>query len=49
MFIDEPYFMTNEEWYFFDFKEKIYKLTDNAPDKVKESYEEFYNNLNIKY
>ena len=46
MFIDEPYFMTNEEWYYFDTKDKIYKLTDVAPDKAIESYKESYKQLN---
>ena len=46
MFIDEPYFMTNEEWYYFDTKDKIYKLTDGTPDKAIESYKEFYKQLN---
>lgn len=46
MFIDEPYFMTNEEWHYFDTKDKIYKLTDEAPDKAIESYKEFYEQLN---
>ena len=46
MFIDEPYFMTNEEWYYFEAKDNIYKLTDVAPDKAIESYKEFYNQLN---
>ena len=45
MFIDEPYFMTNEEWYYFDTKDKIYKLTDNAPDKEIKRNKEFYKQL----
>ena len=49
MFIDEPYFMTNEEWYYFDTKDKIYKLTDNAPDKAIESYKEFYKQLKQQF
>ena len=42
MIIDEPYFMTNEDWYYFDANEGIYKIQDSAPKKAKESYEEFY-------
>lgn len=45
MFIDEPYFMKDIRWYYFDFKEKKYKLTDQAPKKAKESYVEYYNEL----
>lgn len=43
MFVDgKPYFMTNKEWYYFDRKELRIKLTDKAPKKAKESYENFY-------
>ena len=37
-----PYFMNNKEWYYYDEKEEIYKLTDKATDKAKESYYEYY-------
>ena len=40
--IDMPYFMKNEEWYYFDVKGKRYKLTSKAPQKAKDSYKEFY-------
>lgn len=40
--IGVPYFITNEEWYYYDDEEGIYKLTDKATEKAKESYEEFY-------
>ena len=49
MFIDEPYFMTNEEWYYFDVEEKIYKLTDDAPGEAIESYKDFYKKLDSDY
>ena len=45
MKIPEPYFMTNEEWFFFDEDEWCYKLTEKAPEKAIESYEEFYEKL----
>ena len=38
--LDMPYFMTNEEWFYFD--GTLFVLTDKAPDKAKESLEEFY-------
>ena len=38
---DMPYFMTNEEWYEFDFEKRIFVLTEKAPEKVRESYEEY--------
>lgn len=37
---DIPYFMTNEDWYYFDGKK--YVLTENAPEEAKESLKEFY-------
>jgi hypothetical protein len=39
---EKPYFMQNDEWYYFDEKEFIYKLTDKAPKEAVESYKEFY-------
>lgn len=44
MILDEkPYFMQNKEWYWHDTKAWMYKLTDKAPEKAKQSYKEFYN------
>lgn len=40
--IEMPYFMTNEEWYYYDEKKEIYKLTDKATEKAKQSYIEYY-------
>lgn len=42
MILEQPYFMKNEEWYYFDEEEWCYKLTDKAPKKAIESYNEFY-------
>lgn len=39
--IDMPYFMTNPEWYRFDFEKRRYVLTDKAPQRAKESYEKY--------
>lgn len=39
---DEPYFMKNKEWYRFNEDKFRYELTDKAPEKAKQSYEEFY-------
>jgi hypothetical protein len=39
---EEPYFMTNPEWYYFDEKEGRLKLTDKAPKKARKSYKDFY-------
>lgn len=43
--VDMPYFMTNKDWYYYDEKEEIYKLTDKAPQKAIDSYKEFYKEL----
>lgn len=40
-----PYFMENNKWYYFDYDERKYKLTDEAPAKAKESYDEFYREI----
>lgn len=42
MIQDVPYFMANEDWWFYDWEEMKYKLTDKAPKKAIESYKEFY-------
>lgn len=39
---NKPYFMENEDWYYFDKEEWRYKLTDKAPKEAVESYNEFY-------
>ena len=41
MIVDMPYFMTNEDWYEFDFEKRIFVLTDKVPEKAKESYKEY--------
>ena len=40
----EPFFMTNNQWYFFDEKELCYKLTDKAPEEAIKSYIDHYKN-----
>ena len=45
--IDMPYFMTNKEWFYFDYKNRKFMLTNKAPKEAKESYKEFYKE--IKY
>ena len=37
---DRPYFMENDEWYYFDGKRFV--LTDKAPKPAEQSYKEFY-------
>lgn len=44
----KPYFMKNKDWYYYDENNLMYKLTNKAPDKAKQSYKEFYKLLNSK-
>jgi hypothetical protein len=44
--VDMPYFMENEEWFFFDAKKGKYFLTEKATQKAKESYLSFYKQVN---
>lgn len=39
--VDIPYFMENEIWYRFDAIKKRYVLSDDAPKKARESFEEW--------
>ena len=48
MTIDKPYFLENEDWFYFDEEEWCYKLTDKAPQKAVESFKEFYELLESK-
>ena len=45
MILLKPYFMENEEWYYYDFVKMVYKLTEKAPKEAIESYKEFYKKL----
>ena len=45
MLLKKPYFMENDEWYYHDDKKNRYYLTDKAPKKAQESYNEFYAEL----
>jgi len=36
-----PYFMTNKDWYMFDFDKRLFVLTEKAPEKARESYNEY--------
>lgn len=42
MIKDRPYFTYNEEWYYFDWKEMKYKLTNKASKEAIKSYKEYY-------
>lgn len=38
----KPFFMTDENWYYFDEQEFCYKLKNDAPEEAVKSYEKFY-------
>lgn len=40
--ISKPYFMSNNRWYYYDEDDEIYKLTKEATEEARKSYEEFY-------
>lgn len=42
---DMPFFMTNKNWYEFDFEKRCFILTDKAPKEAVESYEEYVKDL----
>lgn len=41
----KPYFMKNKDWYYYDVKTGRYKLTDKAPQKAIDSFNEFYKKI----
>ena len=44
----KPYFLTNKEWYYYDMDSGRYKLTDKAPKKAIDSYNEYYKELDAE-
>lgn len=46
---EEPYFLSNKNWFYYDEEEFCYKLTDKATKEAIKSYEEFYNNFDDMY
>ena len=38
---DMPYFMSNEEWFEFDFEKRMFVLTEEATTEARKSYEEY--------
>lgn len=54
MLLDKPYFLKNKEWYIENKdipsflggkKQRQYILTDKAPQKAIDSYNEYYNKI----
>lgn len=42
MRVEEPYFMKDKKWFYFDEEEFKYKLTKEAPPEAKKSYNDYY-------
>ena len=42
MLQEQPFFMTNKEWYYHDKKKNKFFLTDKAPKEAQDSYKKFY-------
>ena len=42
MTIEKPFFMSNDEWFYFDEDKMQYFLTEKATQTAKKGYEEFY-------
>ena len=40
--LSDVYFLKNKDWYYYDIKKHKMFLTDKAPKKAIESYEEYY-------
>lgn len=47
--IDKPYFMKNKSWYYFNYKNDKFELTQKAPKEAIKSYKDFYLIMNINY
>lgn len=43
--VKEPYFFSNNDWYYYDNKKIRFILTDKATEKAKQSYYEFYGEI----
>ena len=39
---EEPYFLSNKDWFYYDEEEFCYNLTDKATKEAIKSYNEFY-------
>ena len=48
-YIGVPYFMTNNDWFYYDAKDGKYKLTDKAPQDAIDSYNEFYSESDVAF
>lgn len=40
--LNDVYFLKNKDWYYYDKEAHKMRLTDKAPKKAIESYEEYY-------
>lgn len=47
--IEKPYFMNNEEWYYYDEKKFKYVLTNKASQEAIDSYNKYYEEALAQY
>ena len=49
--MEEPYFLINDNFWFYDKDEGIFRLTEEGKKnkKAMESYEEFYKSLEVEH
>ena len=40
--IEQPFFMTNDEWWTFNYEQGKIELTSKAPPKAIDSYNDYY-------
>lgn len=45
--IEKPKFLDDPKWYVYDEDRMIYRLSDNCPKDVIESYDDFYSNAGV--
>lgn len=46
---DMPFFMSNPKWFWFNADENRFVLNDEAPQKARDSFFEFYKAIEEKY
>ncbi len=47
--IEKPYFMNNEEWYYYDEQKFKYILTNKASQEAIDSYNKYYEEALLQY
>lgn len=47
--LEKPYFLKIKDWYYFDERSWMYRLTEKAPKKAIQSYNEFYKEIEYEH